>query len=196
MITPILNSVALTGISHLLAQHAWARSRLAAHAESVVAIQVVGMTLRFAITKDGYLSDASRDVTADATIEFAEDSFGALGNGVEGLMSRVKIQGNADIADSLGFIFRHLRWDREADLARVFGPIAGRRLSLTIERGSQAIPEAGARLAQNAGEYLVHESRMLVAHDEMNTFQEALGHLRNDIARLDKRIARLRSQTT
>lgn len=189
----MLNSIALTGINHLLAQHAWARERLRAHAESVVAIQVAGVTLRFALTNDGYLSDASREVTADATIEVSEDIIGSLGDGVEGLMSRVRIQGNADIADTLGFVFRHLRWDREADLASVFGPILGRRLSLAISRSGEVIPEVGARLAQNAGEYLVHEGRMLVANNEIQAVQESLRHLRNDIARLDKRVARLRS---
>lgn len=190
----MLNSVALTGINHLLAQHVWARSRLGAHAESVVAIQVAGVTLRFAITNDGYLSDASRDVSADATIEVPGDTIGALNEGIDGVMRRVKIQGNVDIADTLGFVFRHLKWDREADLARAFGPIVGRRLDLAIAQGTQAVPEMGTRLAQNASEYLVHESRILVAHDEMQAAQETLRHLRDDMARLDKRIARLRPQ--
>ena len=191
----MLNSVALTAINHLLAQHAWARNRLGAHAESVVAIKMVGAMLWFAITKDGYLSDASRDVTADATIDVSQDTFGALSDGgVEALMSRVRIQGNADLADALGFVFRHLRWDREADLASVFGPIVGRRLNLVISRGTEAIPEAGSRLAQNASEYLVHEGGMLVSHDQIETQQEALRHLRDDMARLEKRVSRLRAE--
>ena len=193
MIRAVINSVTLTGINHLLAQHAWARRRLAAHAESVVAIEAVGVTLRCAITNDGYLSDASRDRTADATIDVSSDAVSALGGGIEDLMHRVKIQGNADIADTLGFVFRHLTWDREADLARLLGPILGRRLNLAVERGARTIPQAGTRLARNAGEYLVHEGRMLVAHGELQTLQEALRHLRDDIARLDKRIARLRA---
>ncbi len=188
----MLNSVALSAINHLLGQHAWARRRLGAHAESVVAIEAFGVTLRFAITRDGFLSDASREDGTDATIAIAGDAAGALlGGGIDELMSHVKIQGNADIADTLGFIFRHLKWDREADLAQVFGPIIGRRLDLAMAQGGRAVPEAGARLARNAGEYLVHEGQMLVARTEMQALQEQLLHLRNDMARLDKRIARL-----
>ena len=180
--------------NHLLAQHAWARRRLAGHTGSVAQINLTDVALRFSISADGYLASATADDESNVSIDIPGAALAALPHGMDALMGHVKIRGDADFADSLSFVARHLRWDREADLARLLGPIAGRRAHLVIAHATTVLPDLGQRAARNASEYLVHEGGVLISHAEITHFGDAIRHLRDDMARLEKRINRLQSR--
>jgi len=187
----IATPVALAAINHLLAQQGWARQRLAAHAGTSLRLSAEPLTLRCTIGDDGSLK-AAEDSTEDAvviSVPFA--SLAAVTEGIDALMAEVRITGNADVADTLSFVFRHLRWDREADLARVFGPIVGRRLHLGAQQCERAVPDLARRLAGNVGEYLVHEGAWLVPKSAMDQHVSQMRHLRDDLARLEQRVSRL-----
>lgn len=187
----MLSTVATGGINHLLAQADWARKRLRDHEGAVAAVAIGGVTLSLEIGADGYVQESAADSAPSVTITLPPDALAKLPDGIDAAMSQVKISGQADLADSLSFVFRHLRWDREADLARVFGPIIGRRAHLAASHIAQAIPETGARIAANASEYLAHEGRLLVPRPELLAHAERLRHMRDTMSRLDKRIKRL-----
>lgn len=187
----MLATVATGGINHLLAQAEWARKRLREHEGAVAAVAIGGISLSFAIGPDGYVAKSAPDVTPSVIITLAPDALAKLPDGVDAAMSQVKISGQADLADSLSFVFRHLRWDGEADLTRIFGPIIGRRAHQTASHIVQAIPETGGRIAANASEYLAHEGRLLVPQAELLLHAERLRHIRDTMSRLDKRIKRL-----
>lgn len=183
LLAPVLN--------HLLAQQGWAAARLAAHAGNQATLVLAGHHIVFRIREGGLLEAGEADGPSDVEIVIDSGAVGALSNGVDGVMAHVKLSGNADLADTLSFVARHLRWDREADLARVFGPILGRRLHLTANRFESAVPAAGRRLAQNAAEYLVHEGGALVARVEMDASMADMRRFRDDLARLEQRVSRL-----
>ena len=187
----MLSTVATGGINHLLAQADWARKRLREHQGAVAAVTIGGVSLSLAIGPEGYVAKSAPDVAPSVTITLAPDALAKLPEGVDAAMSQVKISGQADLADSLSFVFRHLRWDGEADLARIFGPILGRRAHRTASQIAQAIPETGGRIAANASEYLAHEGRLVVPHTELLVHAERLRHIRDAMSRLDKRIKRL-----
>jgi ubiquinone biosynthesis protein UbiJ len=50
---------------------------------------------------------------------------------------------------------------------------------------------AGRRLAENVAEFLLEERRVLVRPATVDTFADDVGHLRDDVERTAKRIARL-----
>lgn len=187
----MLATFTLPAINHLLTQQDWARRRLADHTGTSVRFSAPPVSMRCMIVDDGLLATSPEGVDDDVVIEMPLEELSAVTRGTEALMAQVRITGNADVADTLSFVFRNLRWDREADLARLFGPILGRRLHLGARRCERALPEAGKRLAGNVGEYLVHEGAMLVARDAMEDHIAAVRHLRDDLARLEQRVARL-----
>jgi len=106
-------------------------------------------------------------------------------------MSAVRIDGNAEFADALGFVFRNLRWDVEEDLSRLVGDILARRTVL----GAQSLRVGASRtwqaLGGNLAEYLTDERPLLVARDALDAHGDELSRLRDDLARLEKRAERL-----
>jgi len=183
LLTPVIN--------HLLAQHTWAKARLVAHAGKQVELHATGQRLLFAIDMEGYLASGEADHDTDVVIELAPEALKALAEGMDGIMAHVRITGNAELADTLSFVARNLRWDREADLARIFGPIIGRRIHLVARSIEHAIPDTGQRLARNATEYLIHEGALLIAQDEMTSHMADIRRLRDDLARLEQRVERV-----
>lgn len=182
-------------INHLLAQQPWARQRLLSHAGKQAEVKVSGQHLRFRITDGGELEAGTTDAPSDVSIELGYGALKALTEGVDGVMAHVRLTGNAELADTLSFVARHLRWDREADLARLFGPIVGRRMHITAKQVEKAVPETGRRLARNTTEYLVHEGGILVGQDEFDSHLASLRRLRDDLARLAQRIERVSTKT-
>src|SRR5690606_35668564 len=102
-----------------------------------------------------------------------------LADGLESAMRHVRIEGNAEFAEALGFVFRHLRWDAEEDLSRVFGDIAAHRLveggRKMLDQGRRSVERAGGNLA----EYLTEESPMLVARKALPAFADEVIALRD-----------------
>ena len=53
----------------------------------------------------------------------------ALARGEEHAMRAVDVQGNARLAAEVLVLVRHLRWDLEEDLSRLFGDVVAHRLA-------------------------------------------------------------------
>ncbi|MBT0962134.1 ubiquinone biosynthesis accessory factor UbiJ [Denitromonas iodatirespirans] len=191
----MLSSAATATLNHLLAQADWARVRLREHAGAAADLTVGGRVLRLGIAADGYFCAPAPDTAPSVAIVLDPAALAKLPDGVDAAMSQVKISGQADLADTLSFVFRHLRWDSEADFARLLGPVIGRRAHLAAAHLARAVPETGARLAANAGEYLTHEGRLLIPRKELAAHAEHLRQLRDTMSRLDKRIKRLGTAT-
>jgi len=193
---PMLSSVFLTATNHLLSQAGWARARLQAHAGQTARLSVQPLgDIDFCIAADGYLAEWSAAQAPDVSLHLLVGELPRLlVDGLETAMRHVRIEGNAEFAEALGFVFRHLRWDAEEDLARLFGDIAAHRL---VEGGKQLMDQ-GRRSAQRAGgtlaEYLTEEAPLLVSRHALPEHAQALIALRDDLARLDKRLQRLESR--
>jgi ubiquinone biosynthesis protein UbiJ len=72
-------------------------------------------------------------------------------------LAAARLEGTADFAEALGFVFRNLRWDAEEDLARLLGDIPARRLAGLGASLFNWQKEAWSRLNANFGEYFRHE---------------------------------------
>ena len=107
------------------------------------------------------------------------------------LFSSVKLGGSVDVAETLAFVFRNLKWDAEADLAAVIGDIPAHRLVKIGRSLADSLQVAARNTAENIREYAVEESAMLVVPADMASFGEAVNRLRDDVARLEKRLVKL-----
>lgn len=189
-------NVFLASANHLLAPANWARERLQPHAGRTGRLVLKPLLeIDFSVSGDGHLASWVSEDPPDVVLEL---SFAELPRlleaGTSAAMRHVRIEGNAEFADAIGFVFRNLRWDAEEDLARVFGDIAARRITTAVRRTSAQGEQIVKRIGGSVGEYLVDEAAMLVPASALPPFRDELTRLRDALARLDKRIDRLASR--
>ena len=104
------------------------------------------------------------------------------------MMREIGIEGNADLAATVQYLFRHLRWDLEEDLSRIFGDALAHRIAEGGRRFADWNREAAGKLAQNLTEYWIEEQPLLARPADVRQFLASVDQLRDDLARLEKRI--------
>lgn len=178
--------------NHLLASAPWARERLLPHAGRHARLNAEPVALSLVITEAGLLAPADDDTQPDVVLSFPLSALPKLiEGGADTAMSHIRIEGAADLADALGFVFRNLRWDAEEDLSRLVGDIAAHRLVHTGRQVRAAHQRAVRALGSNVTEYLTEERPVLVGRSALQAHSEDVQALRDAIARLEKRIDRL-----
>lgn len=188
----MLNQTLIVGLNHLLSQNSWARERLRVHTGRVARLSVSPVTLSLGIDAQGYFVLAS-STAFDAEISVPPAAVPLFAQGLDRVMKQVSVSGNAEFADSLGFTLRHLRWDYEEDLARLTGDIVARRMAEAMQHIAAWQTAAVRSLAESTSEYLTEEQLLLVRAADVEAFSTEVDALRDDLARLEKRIDRLQS---
>ena len=176
----------LTAWNHVLEQADWATKKLQPFAGRRVRVAMPPLTFAFAIEANGLL--AASEGTPDLVVELPAATPLLALQGNEQVMKAARIEGPADLADALSFVMRHLRWDAEEDLSKVVGDIAARRAMQFVSTFAGWQRQAARNLAENVGEYLVHENPTLVSAADNVALTKDLAELRNRLDRLETRI--------
>lgn len=152
-------------INHVLSSEAAAMARLAPHSGRVLALEFAQWPsllppvpeLSFRITPPGLLEwcGPSGLPGADLTIRVDASNPALLFvQALAGDAPRLAIAGDAALATDTQWLVDNLRWDIEADLDRMFGPIVARqigRLGSSLARGLRALARGPlARQAQSS----------------------------------------------
>jgi len=183
---------ALAALNHLLEQQPWAAERLRPFAGQAVEFRCPPFQdLRFAITENGLLDRARAETASALVVKLTPGALPFLLARDETARKRVEIEGSADLAGAVDYLFGHLSWDFEEDLSKVFGDIVARRLV----SGGKALAawqrDAALRLAENLAEYWTEEQPLLARPADMENLCRGVEALRDDVARLEKRIEHL-----
>lgn len=191
----MIDRLFLSATNHLLARSEWARRRLMPHAGRTAHLDVAPLALDFSVANDGFLAEwHSAEMPPDVRLTLpAAELPGLLTDGSASLMRHVRIEGSAEFADALGFVFRNLRWDVEEDLSRMVGDILAHRMVSTGKALATAQRQAVSNTAGNIAEYLTEQS-LLVRREALAAFSRELIELRDALGRTEKRIARLGGQ--
>jgi ubiquinone biosynthesis accessory factor UbiJ len=177
-------------LNRLLAAEEWARQRLAPFAGEVVELRAPPLpTLRLRVLEGGSIESGGAE--PGLTMTFKPELLVALARGEEHAMRVVDVQGNASLAAEILVLARHLRWDLEEDLSRVFGDVVAHRLAGTARAFAAWHVDAAQRVAGALVDYATEEKKVLVRRAELETLALPLAQLRDAIARLDKRLERL-----
>jgi ubiquinone biosynthesis protein UbiJ len=186
-----IDSAVVPLLNRLLSQEAWPRQRLSPFVGQSARIE--GGPIRVALTVDqnGLFSVAAPDTPADVTISFASDAPFKLLSDPASAFAAARLTGAANFAETLAFVFRNLRWDYEGDLAGLIGDIPARRLARFLTDGVDRQRSAVRRLGANLSEYATEESGLLAASRDIAQFCTAVDLLRDDLARLEKRLTKL-----
>lgn len=187
----MLDRSAIAALNHLLKDAGWARKRLRPFAGRRAHMRIPPLQLAFEVQSDGML--AATEATAfDVEIQLpAGAPLLALQEGPEAVMREARISGLAEFADTLGAVLRGLRWDYEEDLSRVVGDIAAHRIAGAFAAFDEWRRQAGRNAAANIVEYLCEERGALPRPQEVSAFIDTVDALRDDLARLEKRVERL-----
>src|SRR5258706_1531265 len=121
---------ALAALNHLLQQQPWAPERLRAFAGQCVEFRCPPFPdLRLAITDKGLLDRAPAEAASALVVKLTPGVLPFLLARDETARKQVEIEGSADLASAVDTLFRHLSWDFEEDLSKLFGDIVAHRLA-------------------------------------------------------------------
>ena len=187
----MLLGTALAAINHLLAGEDWARQRLTPFAGQTARLEFGALALPLAISADGLFVAAGRAAPADVTITLPADAPLRALTDRESLFTAAQLSGSAQLAENLGFVFRNLRWDVEADLAQLVGDIAAHRLVAVGSRVASWQRQQAFNLAANLAEYFTEESPTIARQRDVADFCAEVSRLPDELARLEARIAAL-----
>ena len=178
-------------INHLLAQEAWARAKLIPHAGNIAVLDGGLLAVRLKVASDGLLETPAADETAAVTIRVQLSDLPLIMQNRERAFSYVKIEGDADFANTISQLSQSLRWEAEDDLSKIVGDIAAVRL---VDGAKSAVKNAKSMhrsVTENVAEYLLEENPMLVRKQAVSDFTSDVTRLRDDVARLAKRVEKL-----
>jgi ubiquinone biosynthesis protein UbiJ len=206
-------------INRALAEAPWARQRLSVFAGRTCRLMAGHTDMLFGITPDGYLSPERPGATSHdalpagvtltlplAALESCLNTLLTADGGKrsslrETLLKTATVQGNAEFADTLSFLFRHLTWDGTAFLANFIGDIPARRLAMSLAHGGKALVNltrphlpnllATARqmVAQGRSQLDQRLRAFLVPHDEFMAMAEEERLLQDRLSTLETRLS-------
>jgi ubiquinone biosynthesis protein UbiJ len=186
-----LTASSVATINHLLAQEAWARDTLLRKAGKVACIDMGHLRLCMRVAADGMLEVAGSEDVPDVTIHVKLSDLPLILQNRDRAFSYVRIEGDAEFANTISQLSKGLRWDAEHDLERLFGPIAATRLVGGARAAVSNAASSGRRLAENVAEFLLEERRVLIRPTTVDAFADEVNRLRDDVERAAKRFAKL-----
>jgi len=178
--------------NHFLHEDAWARSRLMEHAGKTLRFSLPMISISLRIGPDGMFDAPTAPVPAyDLEIEMRASALGLLTSGRDAVERSLILRGDTGLAQDLRQLADAAPWFFERELARWVGPIAAQRIA-DLCRYLAAWPGYAAdSLGANLARYLTEERGALVGRSDARAFEVAVSTLRDDAARLQKRIERL-----
>lgn len=177
---------AIAAINHLLVAESWATRALIPHAGKSARLSIPPIDLDITVLPDGSIQAAGE--VPDTCIRANPMT---LVRTLKGEVADVEISGDIEFAKTISVLFRNLKWDFEEDLGRFTGDILAHRIAGAANAFFSWQREAGWKLAGNLAEYWTEERPLLAKIADASRFIADVDRIRDDTARLEKRIERL-----
>ena len=191
IVLPSLFSLLPAAINHLLVSEAWARNKLMAHAGKVACLDAGAMALRLRVSADGMVEMADPEAPVNVTIRVKWSDLPLMAQNRERAFSYVKVEGDADFANTVSQVSQSLRWEAAEDLSPWVGDIAAARIVSAATNMLKTVQSTQQTLAEHVAEYFLEENPMLTRAQAVADFASDVGKLRDDVERLAKRIEKL-----
>lgn len=189
----MLSTVAARAINHLLRREGWARERLLPYKGRVARLAVPPTLVTLTVTATGEVA-ASESTEPDVTVTVAAASLVDVLRDPQSASSKTQVTGDGNFAEVISYLFTHLRWDVEEDLSRVVGDVAAHRIA-GLGRDLAHLPGRVAdSVSRSIATYLRDEGGAVPSRPEVDAFNAEVDALRDDLARLEKRLERLEAQ--
>src|SRR5262249_24336663 len=139
----------------------------------------------------GEVSAGAVDAVAAVTLRLTPGLMLRLAARDESAWREVDATGDTDFAATINQLVRHLRWDFEEDLSRIFGDIAAHRMAETGRIFTRWGSQSADGIARSFTEYWTEERPLIASARDLREFNRDVDTLRDDVARLEKRIENL-----
>lgn len=187
MVDRWINQASVAVLNRMLGREAWARERLAPFAGRVVRFEAPPFEMQWAVTDGGTLTPSSEgEPSVTIGLSLSALPFALLDP--PAATRDVRLQGDAEFAQALSFVLQNLRPEPEEELSRFVGDAAAMRIVGFVRLSASHWRQLAERMLDNAANYVVTENPMVVARDEVGRFVQDVARLRDDVARLEKRI--------
>lgn len=186
-------------VNHVLRQQSWALERLRAHAGKRVRFVAPPFDLDFLIRESGELEAhaAGEDaVEPDALFRATPGLLLRVAAGDAAALQEVAASGDPALAADAMHLAKNLRWDAEEDLSSFVGDIPAHRIAEGLARVRDWGAQAAASMAANVAEYLTEEQPVAAKAPAVAEFVSEVDRLRDDVERIEKRIASLEALPT
>ena len=180
-------------LNRLLHESPLAMERLRKHAGRTVRFDVGPLPIAWTIQPDGSVASADPRGVRDLSIRVSPFALPRLAAGDEAAWREVQVEGDAELAQEVSFLARNLRWDPEEALSKVVGDIAAHRVVGAVRGGARWGREAVERTTAAAMEYWTEEVPLVASRVKVEDFVRGVDALRDDVERLEKRLAALSS---
>lgn len=175
-------------VNHLLRGAAWARAELRPHAGKTARFELVPFAFSLTVLDSGDVAAAAAAAVPAVTLRVTPGLALRLAARDESAWKEVDASGDIDFAATINQIARNLRWDVEEDLSRVFGDIAAHRMAETGRTLKRWGEQSAEGVARSFAEYWTEERPLVASTRAVREFTDAVDALRDDVARLEKRI--------
>ena len=188
----MLASGAAAAINHLLRREAWAREHLLPFAGRTARLSVPPASMILAVKASGEVA-AAESLEPDVTVTVNAASLLDLLRDPQSAASKAEVAGDAEFAKAIAYVFTHLRWDVEEDLSKVVGDVAAHRITRFGREAAQVPGRIIGSVSKSIAAYLQEERGTVPTRDEVASFTREVDALRDDAARLEKRLQRLQA---
>ena len=190
----MFSTVAAAAINHLLRRESWARERLLPFAGRIARLEVPPTGVTLAVTSAGEVA-AADNAEPDVTLTVAAASVLDVLRDPQAAATSTLVTGDGEFAEAISYLFTHLRWDVEEDLSKVVGDLAAHRIASFGRDMAQVPGRVVDSVARSVSAYLREERGTVPSRSEVESFNQAVNTLRDDSARLEKRLERLQAQS-
>lgn len=193
MLDQLANGAAIAVLNRILVRETWARDKLAPFSGRTARFDLPPFSLTLAVGEGG-LFVAIEGSEPSVTIGASLAALPLALNNPQAAMRDVSLKGDAEFAQALAFVLQNLRPEPEEELSKFIGDVAAQRIVGVMRAAAAGWRERSERMLDNAAHYFVSENPMVISRAESASFVEEVNRLRDDAARLAKRVERLQSQ--
>ena len=136
-------------------------------------------------------AEPKADRFADVTIRLKLSDLPLIVQNRERAFSYVKVEGDADFANTISHLSQNLRWEAEEDLSKLFGDVVAVRMVSAAKSLVRSAQQAHQTIQENLAEYFLEENPMLVRPGAVRAVGVEVNKCRDDVERLIKRVEKL-----
>ena len=181
-------------LNHLLKGASWARERLRPFAGRIARFELAPFTVAFTILDSGEVADAPASSTPDVRFTLSPGIALRMLGGDSDAWQKVAVAGDGALAREVLYIAHNLQWDVEEDLSRVIGDVAAHRLAMAAGELRRWQRDSTRNFTRAMAAYWTEEQPLVAAKPDVERFVRDVDTLRDDVARLEKRIEQLLKQ--
>lgn len=181
-------------INHLLRGASWACERLKPFCGKTVQFTLAPFSVALTILDNGEVSDAVANVACDAAFTLTPGVALRMLASDKGAWHDVQMSGDTELAREILFVAQNLRWDAEEDLSRVFGDLIAYRMVSAAGDLKRWQHQTLGGFARSAAAYWTDEQPLIAPRHDVERFVRDVDALRDDVARVEKRLQQMMSR--